>query len=72
MNTTNLLCWAAGLTGFAVFISVIGICFSFFMLFVPVVYEKYDKGARLARALKEIRVGFILAGAGTVISLLIA
>ena len=45
---------------------------SLFMLFVPVVYEKYDKGARLARALKEVRVSFILAGVGNVFSLLIA
>jgi hypothetical protein len=42
------------------------------MLLVPVVYEKYDRGARLARALREVRVGFILTGAGTVVSLLIA
>jgi len=42
------------------------------MLLVPVVYEKYDKLARLARALKEVRVGFILNGSGTVLSLLIA
>ena len=25
------------------------------MLLVPVIYEKYDKGARLARAMKEVR-----------------
>ena len=62
----------AGLSGFAIFISVAGIFFSLFLLFVPVVYEKYDKGARLARALKEVRVGFILTGTGTAISLLIA
>jgi hypothetical protein len=43
-----------------------------FMLLVPVVYEKYDKMARLARALKETRVAFILSGAGTTFSLLIA
>jgi hypothetical protein len=42
------------------------------MLLVPVAYEKYDKFARLARALKEVRVGFILGGSGTVFSLLIA
>lgn len=62
----------AGLTGFAVFIAVIGIFFSLFMLLVPVIYEKYDKGARLARALKEVRVSFILAGIGVTISLLIS
>lgn len=42
------------------------------MLMVPVVYEKYDKFARLARGLKETRVGFILSGYGTIFSLLIA
>lgn len=42
------------------------------MLLVPVAYEKYDKLARLARALKEIRVGFILTGTGVAFSLLIA
>ena len=41
-------------------------------MFIPVIYEKYDKGARLARALKEPRVSFILAGAGTTVTLLIA
>lgn len=42
------------------------------MLLVPVLYEKYDKFVRLARALKEVRVGFILTGAGTTASILIA
>jgi len=42
------------------------------MLLVPVVYEKYDKLARVARALKEVRVGFILNGSGTVLNFLIA
>jgi len=37
-----------------------------------VVYEKYDKLARLSRALREVRVGFILNGGGTVMNLLIA
>ena len=62
----------AGLSGFAVFVSVASIILSLFMLLVPVVYEKYDKLARLARALKEVRVGFILNGSGTVLNLLIA
>ncbi|OBZ72337.1 hypothetical protein A0H81_07509 [Grifola frondosa] len=62
----------SGLSGFAVFVSVAGIVYSLFMLLVPVIYEKYDKGARLARALKEVRVGFILATTGTVVSLLIS
>lgn len=63
---------AAGLSGFAVFVSVSGIFYSTFLLLTPVIYEKYDKFARLARALKEVRVSFILAGAGTVMTLLIA
>jgi hypothetical protein len=62
----------AGLSGFALFVTVSGIFLSLFMLLVPVAYEKYDKFARLARALKEVRVGFILGGSGTVFSLLIA
>lgn len=62
----------AGLSGFAVFISVFSIVLSLFMLLVPVVYEKYDKLARVARTLKEVRVGFILNGSGTVLNLLIA
>ena len=41
-------------------------------MFVPVVYEKYDKFGRLARALQELRVGFVLTGTGCVFSLLIA
>ncbi|THH16663.1 hypothetical protein EW146_g4009 [Bondarzewia mesenterica] len=45
---------------------------SAFLLLIPVVYEKYDKFIRLARALKEVRVGFILLGLGTTFSLLIA
>ena len=48
------------------------IVLSLFLLLVPVVYEKYDKLARLSRALKEVRVGFILNGSGTVLNLLIA
>lgn len=63
---------SAGLSGFTIFITILGMFFSAFMLVVPVVYEKYDKLVRLARALKEVRVSFILTGTGTVISLLIA
>ena len=62
----------AGLSGFALFVSVSGIFLSAFMMLVPVVYEKYDKFATLALALRELRVGFILAGVGTTFSLLIA
>ncbi len=43
-----------------------------FMLAVPVIYEKYDKLATLARAMKVPRVSFILTGAETSLSLLIA
>ena len=62
----------AGLTGFAVFISVMGIVLATFMLLVPVISEKYDKLNRLARGIQEVRVGFILTGTGTAISLLLA
>ncbi|OCH90325.1 hypothetical protein OBBRIDRAFT_793414 [Obba rivulosa] len=62
----------SGLSGFAVFTSVVGIILPLFMLFVPVIYEKYNKGARLARAMKEVRVGFILVGTGTTLTFLIA
>jgi len=63
---------AAGLTGFTLFVTILGMFLSAFMMFVPVIYEKYDKLARLARALKELRIGFILTGIGTGFSLLIA
>ena len=62
----------AGLTGFALFISIASMLLSAFMLSIPVVYEKYDKFVRLARALKEVRVSFILTGVGLTFSLLIA
>lgn len=62
----------SGLSGFAIFVSISGIFLALFLLFVPVVYEKYDKLTRLARALKEVRVGFILVGSGCIFSLLIA
>jgi phosphatidylglycerophosphate synthase len=62
----------SGLSGFALFITIFGMILSSFMLLVPVLYEKYDKFSRLARALKEVRVGFILTGTGVSFSLLIA
>ncbi|PPQ77133.1 hypothetical protein CVT25_010827 [Psilocybe cyanescens] len=62
----------SGLSGFALFVSISGMFLSAFMLGVPVAYEKYDKFVRLARALKEVRVGFILTGTGVTFSLLIA
>ncbi|KAJ7678552.1 hypothetical protein B0H17DRAFT_1078688 [Mycena rosella] len=62
----------SGLSGLAIFLSILGIFLPLFMLLVPVAYEKYDKFIRLARALKEVRVGFILTGTGSAFSLLIA
>ena len=41
------------------------------MLAVPVVYDKHNKMIRLARALKELRVSFILTTTGVVVVLLI-
>ncbi|KAF8134858.1 hypothetical protein EV363DRAFT_1160051 [Boletus edulis] len=62
----------SGLTGFALFVSISGIFLSSFLMFIPVVYEKYDKFGHIARALQEVRVGFILTGTGVTLSLLIA
>jgi len=62
----------AGLTGFTLFVTILGMFLSAFMMTIPVIYEKYDKLARLARALKEMRIGFIFTGIGTAFSLLIA
>ncbi|KAK2463495.1 hypothetical protein APHAL10511_004581 [Amanita phalloides] len=62
----------SGLSGFAIFISVAGMVLSVLMLMIPVIYEKYDKLVRAARALKEVRVAFILTGIGVTFSLLIA
>lgn len=62
----------AGLTGFALFVTIAGMFLSAFMVLTPVLYEKYDKFVRLARALKEVRVAFILTGTGTTFSILIA
>lgn len=61
----------AGLTGFALFVGVTSFFLSLFMLLVPVIYDKYDRLIRLARALQEVRVSFILATSGLVWSLLI-
>ncbi|KAF8348973.1 hypothetical protein F5887DRAFT_1270513 [Amanita rubescens] len=62
----------SGLSGFALFIAISGMLQSALMLTVPVIYEKYDKLVRAARALKEVRVAFILTGTGVAFSLLIA
>ena len=64
--------FTAGLSGFAIFIAVTNLLLSLFLLLVPVAYEKYDKFNRLARALKEDRVAFILVGWGTITMFLIA
>lgn len=69
---TTVMTRTAGLSAFSIFLSLAGIFFSLFMLLTPVIYEKYDKGARLARALKEVRVAFILTGTGVTVSLLIS
>ncbi|KDQ57295.1 hypothetical protein JAAARDRAFT_291909 [Jaapia argillacea MUCL 33604] len=61
-----------GLSGFALFVSITGMLLAAFMLLVPVIYEKYDKFNRMARVLKEVRVGFILSGTGTTFAFLVA
>lgn len=62
----------SGLSGFTLFITIAGMFLSAFMLLIPVIHEKYDKFLQLARLMKEVRVGFILTGTGTTVSLLIA
>jgi len=62
----------SGLSGFAIFVSLFSFFLSLFMLLVPVAYEKYDKLIRLARALQEVRVGFILSGMGATLTFLLA
>jgi hypothetical protein len=66
-----LLLYAAGLTGLAIFITIIDLVLSLFIMAVPVIYEKYNYFIRLARAMKEDRVQFILLGTGAVTSLLL-
>jgi len=62
----------SGLTGFAIFTSIIDMFLSLFLLLIPVIYDKYDKFNRLARALKEDRVAFILVGTGLISMLFIS
>ena len=62
----------AGLSGFAIFVSVLGVIVPLFLLLIPVVDVRYGKFTRLSRALMEVRVGFILTGGGVAVSLLIA
>ncbi|KAF8484371.1 hypothetical protein JB92DRAFT_3085683 [Gautieria morchelliformis] len=45
----------SGLSGFSIFIALFGFFIALFMVLVPVIYEKYDKLIRLARAMKEVR-----------------
>ena len=63
---------AAGLSGLSIFIAVITVLLSSFLVAVPVIYDKHDKLHKLARALRELRVGFIVNGAGAILVLLAA
>ncbi|KAI0048953.1 hypothetical protein FA95DRAFT_1653024 [Auriscalpium vulgare] len=62
----------SGLSGLALFVAITGVFLSLFLMLVPVIYEKYDRLSRLARALKEVRVSFILVGYGAVSNVLLA
>jgi len=62
----------SGLSGFAIFITVVDLVLALFMMAVPVIYDKFNKFNRLARAMKEDRVQFILIGTGAVTTLLIS
>lgn len=62
----------SGLSGFAIFVAVTSLLLSVFCLLVPVIYDKYDRLIRLAQALQEVRVAFILASAGLLWSLLVS
>lgn len=67
-----LILKTAGLSGFALFVAIFGILLSSFMLLVPVAYERYNRLIRLAHAVREVRVSFIMTGTGVTFSLLIA
>lgn len=62
----------AGLSGLSIFIAVVTLLLSSFLVAVPVIYDKYDKFHKVARALRELRVGFIVNGAGAILTLLAA
>lgn len=62
----------SGLSGIAIFVAVVGIFLSATMLLVPVIYDKYDKLVRFARAIREDRVHFILSTTGVILFLLIS
>lgn len=70
-STDPELLLAAGLSGLAIFVAVVGIFLSATMLLVPVIYDKYDKLVRFARAIREDRVHFILSSTGLILFLLI-
>lgn len=62
----------AGLSVFALFVSISGMLLALVLLLVPLLNEKYDKLTRLARALKEDRANFVLVGTGTALTFLLA
>jgi len=62
----------AGLSGLAIFVAVSTFLLSSFLLAVPVIYDKYDKFHGVARALRELRVAFIVNGAGAILGFLAA
>ena len=61
----------SGLTGFAVFVAVTSLLLAITLLLIPLLYSKYGKLPKLARAFSELRVGFILVGTGLVETFLI-
>ncbi|KAF8340394.1 uncharacterized protein EI90DRAFT_3285804 [Cantharellus anzutake] len=62
----------SGLSGLAVFVAVTNLLLAVTLILVPVLYDKYNKLANLARAFSELRVGFILAGIGLAETFLIS
>lgn len=62
----NRMVVLAGLSGFAIFVSVTGMLLSATMLLVPVIYDKYDKLSGLSRAIREDRVHFIMSTFGII------
>jgi len=62
----------SGLSGLAIFIAVSGMLLSAAMLLVPVIYDKYDRLVKLARAIREDRIHFILSTTGLTLLLLIS
>ncbi|KAI0292154.1 hypothetical protein BC826DRAFT_1020304 [Russula brevipes] len=62
----------SGLSGFALFVSIMGMFLALFLLLVPLASEKFDKFTRLARAIREDRATFVLVGTGTTLTFLLA